>query len=125
MTEGPFVPPPAHIAPYVEVLGIELTVEFLLTFGGAELYLAASPKGRSRLTALIGIDKAAALARTAEFLPRRVPTAKPWVAAVFRAKGLPVAEIARRLHVSDVSVRSWLKKSRSNIAPDSRQLSLF
>ncbi len=109
MTDLP--PPPAHVEPYVRVLGIEMTVEFLMEFGGAELYLAKTPKARSRLAALIGIDKAKALAASAELLQRRVPTAKPWIASVMRAKGLPIAEIARTLHVSDVSVRNMLKKS--------------
>jgi len=119
-------PPPAHVEPYVRVLGTDLAVEFLLAFGGAEIYLAAAPKGRSRLAAVIGIEKAAALADTAELLPRRVPTAKPWIATVMRAQGLPVAEIARRLHTSDVSVRAWLKKSgRPPPSSDPRQYRLF
>jgi hypothetical protein len=117
--------PPAHVEPYVRVLGIESAVEFLMTFGGAELYLAAKPKGRGRLAALVGIDKAAALARAAEHLPRRVPTAKPWIARVMHAKGLPKAEIARRLHQSDVSVRRWIDASPDQPTADPRQLPLF
>lgn len=116
-------PPPAHIAPYVHVLGPELAVRFLLSFGGAELYLAANPKGRSRVAGLVGVEKAAALA--GEFLPRRVPTAKPWIATVWRSQGLPVAEIARRLHVSDVTVRNWLRRAAPVAAPETRQMRLF
>lgn len=117
--------PPAHVAPYVGVLGIDGTVEFLLTFGGAELYLAANPKGRGRLAAAVGVEKAAALASAAEHLPRRVPTAKPWIAQVLRTQGLTVAEIARKLHSSDVAVRRWLKSTEPPAATDPRQLRLF
>jgi hypothetical protein len=36
----PFPKPPAQVQHFVEVLGPELTVQFLLAFGGAELYIA-------------------------------------------------------------------------------------
>ena len=101
---------PAHIQPYVAVLGIEDTIRFLLTFGGAELYLTTTPKGRSRLAQMFGVEKAAAVAQAAEHMPRRVPTAKPWIAQVWSAQGQSVAEVARTLHVSDVTVRGWLKR---------------
>lgn len=117
--------PPAQVQPYVEVLGVDGAVEFLLTFGGAELYVAANPKGRGKVERIFGMDKAAALAAMVERLPRRVPTAKPWIAQVLRTRGLPVAEIARRLHATDVSVRAWLRKADLGDAPDTRQLRLF
>lgn len=119
--------PPAHVAPYVRVLGHDGAVEFLLEFGGAELYLSRSPSGRSRLVRRFGKRKAAELAEAAEGLPARVPTAKPFIARTLRARGLPVAEIARRLHVSDVQVRAYLRGAvgkggrRRPREPDSRQ----
>jgi len=106
----PYPRPPSFIAAYVEALGPELTVMFLLRFGGAELSIGANPKGRSRLEALIGNDRAKALARHGAITQKRVPLAKPWIAACLRAQGHPTAEIARRLHVTDVSVRRWLKR---------------
>ena len=118
---NPVPKPPAHIEPYVRVLGPEGAIEFLLEFGGAELYLAAAPKGRSRLAQAVGREKAAELAKASEQLPRRVPLAKPWIASVWRTKGLAVAEIARRLHVSDVTVRGWLKKPVEGPGRDDRQ----
>ena len=101
--------PPAHVEPYVAILGTELTVLFLLTFGGAELSLAADPKGRSRVEALIGYDRAKALAQVRAGLKTRVPLAKPWTARMLAWQGHSVAEIARRLHATDISVRKWLK----------------
>jgi hypothetical protein len=115
---------PAHIAAYVDVLGAEGTVEFLLTFGGAELYLAEAPTERSQVVKSIGMELAIALAKEASNrdLPRRVPTAKPWLAAMLWRKGLPVAQIARKLHVSDVTVRAYLKRLKP---VDDRQLPLI
>ena len=78
---------PAHIQPYVVVLGLEDTIRFLLAFGGAELYLTSTPKGRSKLAKMFGLAKAAAVAKAAEHMPRRVPTAKPWIAQVWAAQG--------------------------------------
>ena len=98
--------PPAHVEPYVRVLGAELAVQFLLEFGGAELYLPKTPKGGSRVEQLLGQDRFAALA--ALHLPRRVPTAKPWIARHLKLTGLSDAEIARRLHTTDVTVRKYL-----------------
>lgn len=112
--------PPAHIAAYVEVLGPDMAVEFLLSFGGAELYLPANPRGRSKVEALVGAENVKALQARAGELSARVPTAKPWIAQVFASKGLPVAEIARKLHTTDVTVRKYLRAG-----PDPRQLSLI
>lgn len=98
--------PPAHIEPYVRVLGQALALQFLLEFGGAELYLAKTPQGSSRAEELLGPEHFAALSQLG--LPRRVPTAKPWLARVLKQEGLSHAEIARKLHVSDVSVRAYL-----------------
>ena len=106
----PFPTPPTHVAPWFEVLGPSLIVPFLLTFGGAELYLAKDPKGRSRLEALVGYEKAAELATKASGLKTRIPLAKPFLAAVLAWQGESVAEIARRLHSTDTSVRRWLRE---------------
>ncbi len=104
--------PPAHIAAYVEVLGVDLTIRFLLAFGGAEVYLAANPSAQSAVVQLVGLDNALALATAADARgagwQRRVPTGKPWIARVWHSQGLSKAEISRRLHTSDVTVRKWL-----------------
>ena len=122
--------PPAQAEPYVRVLGVEGAIEFLLQFGGTEIYLARSPQGRGRVEALVGRDRAAALAEAD--LPRRVPLCKPWIAQIARAQGLPpdwkpltVAEIARRMHASDVTVRKWLGSATGAAAKDPRQQDLF
>ncbi|WP_243642050.1 DNA-binding domain-containing protein [Rhodovulum steppense] len=106
---------PALIAPYVDILGSALAVHFLLTFGGADLYMAAHPTERARVVQLVGVDLARALG--AAELPRRVPLAKPWLAACLAHEGCPVADIARTLHASDTAVRSWLKRAPYRPSP--------
>lgn len=113
MTERslPFPKPTAQVAPWFGVLGEDLIVPFLLGFGGAELRLARDPRGRSRLEALVGYERAKALAERDHLLPARVPLAKAWLAQVLFARGESVAEIARRLHVADITVRAWLRRA--------------
>lgn len=118
--------PPAHVEPYVRVLGPDLAVHFFLEFGGAKLYLAKTPKGGSRVEKLLGGDQVAALA--ALHLQSRVPTAKPWIARHLKFTGLSQQEIARRLHTTDVTVRKYL--ASSDAAPqkwtyDPRQANLI
>jgi len=100
---------PAHIQPYIETLGEELGVKFLLSFGGSYVHISERPQERSPVVALIGHDKTVALAKRLMTGSFRVPTAKPFIAQVFRGKGWTVNMIARELHVTDVSVRGWLK----------------
>lgn len=108
---APFSPKPtAQVDPYVDILGVDGAVDFLLQFGGAEIYLTISPKSRSSVVASVGRKKAVELAAISDRLPRRVPLAKPWISAVLKSKGLSTNEIARKLHTTDVSVRTWLKK---------------
>ena len=118
---------PAHIDAYVRVLGPAGAKDFLLTFGGAEIYLAANPKTRSMMVEKIGAAKAAALAEALGTGGKvRVPTAKSWLACCMSAEGLKTAEIARRLHMSDTVVRGWLKGAARNGSDlDPRQLRLF
>ncbi|ALF02072.1 MULTISPECIES: hypothetical protein [Salipiger] len=122
---------PSHVAPYVEALGHDLAVEFLLKFGGSRLYWAQDPKGRSEAEALVGAEKLRALASMRAREVTRVPTARPWLAHSLRRKGLPVNQIARMLHVTDVAVSKYLRQPPDNSSgppprdDDDRQLSLF
>lgn len=119
MTDLP--PPPPSIYDYHRVLGPDLTCQFLMRFGGAELFLSPTPQGKSEVEKLIGAEKVRELAELG--WPRRVPLAKRWLAQYLRATSdLSQAEIARRLKTSTVSVRSYLKPVGS---ADPRQMPLF
>jgi len=120
--------PPAHVEPYVEALGVEVAVKFLLHFGGADLYIARDPKGASEVVEVLGRDGAQALSALAQRtkLQFRVPTAKPWIARHLHVtKGLSKAAIARRLHVTVPTVTRWLADGPPRSFPDTRQGSLF
>ena len=117
---------PAHLQPYVDALGEADAIRFLLAFGGAELYVPRDPKGQSRVARELGLDVARKLSEAQDRLPRRVPTAKPWIARFLRSReGLSVAEIARRLHTSDVTVRKYLNGDDPAPVHDPRQARLF
>lgn len=126
-----FPRPPAHIEPIDRVLGPEGAVEFLLAFGGSDLTLPRRPQAGSRLVGVLGRERAEALcdaAHEAYAWPRRVPLAKPWLSRVLHAWGLPVAEIARRLHIADATVRRHLAATEGGDprdATDPRQFRLF
>ncbi|MBM2294684.1 HTH domain-containing protein [Sulfitobacter pseudonitzschiae] len=122
MTDRPRVP--AQIEAIVEALGVDDAVEFLLAFGGTEVYIAERPTAKSMIVARLGMQKAQALAKVADRLPKRMPIQKPWIAKVLHAKGLTGAEIARKLHVTDYTVRRYLADARKRNPPDPDQLNL-
>ncbi len=104
----------AQVAPYVECLGPEMAVEFLLRFGGAELYIAHLAGEASSLRALVGADAMARLAshhRIGQHIPR-VPLARRWLALMLHWQGHSIAQIARTLRATDVTVRNYLKEGR-------------
>lgn len=121
---------PAHLQPYVEVLGIEGAIELFLKLGGSEVYLAGvAPTGESMIADLIGADRQMALAALIRYPKTRIPIPKRWIAHCLRATGLSTAEIGRRLHTTDSTVRRWLAKvpavTEGRAPRDPRQLSLF
>ncbi|WP_323005437.1 helix-turn-helix domain-containing protein [Pseudorhodobacter sp.] len=110
----PMPKPTAQVAVYVEILGVDLAVTFLLAFGGAELHLAQNPKGKGQVEAVIGLDNARALAAQDHRLQRRVPLAKKWLAQMLDWQGHSIAHIARTLRTTDVSVRGWLRATQKD-----------
>lgn len=116
--------PPAHVEPYVNILGQERALAFFFAFGGAELYIPRNPKASSQLVQLLGREHADALAAAGPRLPKRVPMPKKYLAQVLFQQGLTVAHMARKLHVSDTTVRAYLK-NRSKRPPPDIQPDLF
>jgi hypothetical protein len=105
----------AQVQPYVDALGLDIAVEFLLAFGGTEVYLSTRPQERSQVAELVGAEAAIKLAQRIGSGPCRVHTAKPFLAAYFRYKRKwSVVQIARKLHVTDVTVRNWLGPAPQN-----------
>lgn len=120
MAEIETVRPPAQIASFAEVLGNDLTVEFLLAFGGSAIHLSERPQDGSLLTDVLTVEQISALAKATGGGFMRVPTSKPFICAHLRAKGMSVNAIARKLHVTTPTVRAMLLRE-----VDRLQLSLF
>ena len=106
--------PPAQVAPYVEAIGYTKTIELLLNFGGASLYIPERSTSNSQLAKVVGPDGIVALSAIRERLPVRVPLASPWLSRCFKARGYSVSETARRLRVTDATVRKYLKSERGD-----------
>ena len=105
----PYPNPPAEISDLYAVLGRADTVRFLLTFGGARLYIAEPPRVSRRVADLVGRDRALALGKVRDRLQLRVPLAKRWLAGVFHAEGASIDTIARTLRTTDVTVQKYLR----------------
>jgi transposase len=129
----PEPPIPANLKPYVDAMGRRLAVRFFLRFGGAPLYIPENPTSRSAVAELIGARSLRQLfdhfnATAAGTKNVRVPTARPWVAQQLRHEEMSISEIARTLHVSDVTVRKYLDEGdpeARRAAFRARQLQLF
>jgi hypothetical protein len=104
-----FPKPTAQIEPFHRVLGPELTIVFLLQFGGAPLTLSPNTRPTSALAHVVGEDRARELAeRCGHLTKKRVPLAKRWLARALHVQGHSIAQIARTLRATDVSVSGWL-----------------
>ena len=99
----------AQVEAYVEAMGPDLAVTFLLAFGGAEMAVPDAPNGRSAHEALIGPQAAARLSAMSRHLQKRVPLAKKWLAAMLHWQGHSIASIARTLRTTDITARNVLK----------------
>ena len=112
---------PAEVAPYVRAVGVDQAVEVVLAFGGAPLYFARNASSRSTVAKIVGTKGVEALERELGAGTLRVPLVKAWVARHLKdAHGMSAQAIARKLHTTDVTVRSYLKGAS---APG--QLNLF
>nr|WP_278437068.1 transposase family protein [Brucella anthropi] len=120
MSEIDELRPPAQIAVFVDVLGLELTIEFLLAFGGSPIQLSARPQAGSLLSEILSLEQISALAKKTGGGWHRVPTCKPFLCSYFSAKNMSVSAIARKLHITDTTVRSMIRREA-----DRMQLSLF
>ena len=112
-TRPPAPRPTAQVAPFVQAFGLDGAIRFLLAFGGAQLDVLRNPRDSNQLVQMFGREAVAELAGLPT-LPRRIPLAKPWLAAHFHAHGLSIAQIARKLRISDTSVRTYLRRDAEN-----------
>ena len=107
--------PPAHVEPFVEVLGPQLALAFILRLGGAPIYAARDPRGRGLAERLIG------RAHLTELHNRlgtciNVPIANGWVVLSLHSEGKSAGEIARTARLSVRTVYHYLKAGRERAA---------
>jgi hypothetical protein len=117
---------PAHLDPFVEVLGPALAVRFLIEFGGSPIYFPSDPKGKSAAEALIGAAKLRELGQRMPSNRVEIPMPKNWLIQALHAEGLAVGQICRALKTSSTNVKRTLRnvgQTRPPLDPD--QLSLF
>lgn len=118
---------PAHLDPFVEELGPELAVRFLIEFGGARLYFPDDPKGKSRAEQLIGADALRRLGQRMSQNRAEIPMARTWLIQALAAEGKGTSEICRLLRVTARTVRSARKDMKALPAPSTElsELPLF
>lgn len=112
---------PANISPFVEVFGTDLTVKFLLKFGGTGMYLPDSfPREGGMFCDLVGREKAIELGQKMGGGLIEVPVSKRFIAQYYYAQGDTIADICRRLHLTRPTVRGYISANDRN----TRQLTL-
>lgn len=101
-------PVPAHLAPYVEVLGVAGAGALFLALGGSQIYLPRRSSKRTLAAQTIGADNVERLAAALGYGYIKVPLARQWIAGVLRAEGKSDNEIARLVRADVATVRRWL-----------------
>lgn len=104
---------PANVRPYVEALGVDDAVRFLLKFGGSEIYLpSGEPCKRngedSMAVRLIGAEKVMALSEQLGGGYFKVPLANRWIGETLYMNGRKCAEIARMVRADVSTVSRWI-----------------
>lgn len=109
---------PANLEPFINTLGFDKGIEFLLRFGGAAMYLPKKPQsgGRSMASSLLTADEIIALSKAIDREHLRIPVAKKFIVAYLHGRGVSVGEIARKLHMTDVTVRKYLKTTDQQLS---------
>ncbi|CAN7257179.1 hypothetical protein [Brucella pseudogrignonensis] len=109
---------PANLAPFINTLGFDKGIEFLLRFGGATMYLPKKPQssGRSMASSLLTAEEIIALSKALDLDYLRIPVAKKFIATYLRSQNVSVSEIARKLHMTDVTVRGYLKAADQQLS---------
>jgi hypothetical protein len=99
---------PAHLDPYVDVLGVDGALALFLELGGSQVYLPRRSGKRTLLAKTIGADQVERLAAVLGYGYIKVPVARQWCAEALRAQGRSDNEIARIVRADVATVRRWL-----------------
>lgn len=99
---------PAHLAPYVDLLGADKAIELFLAMGGSELYLPRRSGDNTIIARTIGAANVQRLAAAIGYGYIKVPLARQWIAQTLRDKGKSDNEIAHLVRADVSTVRRWL-----------------
>lgn len=113
MTEPP---PPAEIKEIADAIGAEATLRLLEAYAGIRIYIPATVNQASPLARDIGLEAAQALARLRGPDDWKVPSLKSWRARVYRARGMSVNDIARKLGSDRSTVQRYLNPKESHLS---------
>ena len=107
---------PRSMLPVIEAIGFDATVCLVQNFGGRVVYISTSPRPTDPLPAVIGLDRAQALARAISPGQFEVPRCVSWLAALKReevangrASGLTMAELSQRYGYTQRHLRNLLR----------------
>lgn len=126
---------PACLMTVLAVVGEDAMLKLVATLGGTRLHLGRKPAASGKLVEAVGLD-------AAEIIQNRfaldkvthidVPVMSSRLARqrlsrilALRAEGVKVADVARRLGVTERGVYDACARARADAADQSRQLSLF
>lgn len=109
-------PPPVEIKDVADAIGVEALLRLLEHYAGCRIYIPATVNQGSPLARDIGLEAAQALARLRGHDDWKVPALKHWRARVYRARGMTVHEIARKLGVDRSTVQRYLNPVPSHLA---------
>lgn len=108
--------PPVEIADVAAAIGVEATLKLLEAYAGCRVHIPATVNQGSPLAREIGLEAAQALARLRGPDDWKPPALKNWRARVYKARGLTVNEIARKLGADRTTVQRYLNPIESHIS---------
>lgn len=105
---------PAELEWLIAPLGVEATLALIEQRGGVRVFVPLEPTADNELARIVGLDAARALAAAFGGERLRVPLARgkwtgAWRARIYRARGMSLPEIARRLGCVENTVRVMLQ----------------
>ena len=105
---------PAELSWLVDVIGEQATLALIEGAGGTRVQIPDRITPECPLAALVGVDAARKMKRAFGMLRIKVPLARgkwpgAWRASIYRARGMTVAQIARRMGVVEDTVRVMLQ----------------
>ncbi|MEN3794392.1 hypothetical protein, partial [Fulvimarina sp. MAC3] len=104
-------PVPEVVAPFVEAIGLEKTARLVTSFGGTRVFFPVNTTNEKRceVSSLLEREATLTIGRTLGPGEIDIPLANVFLARHLKSTGLPHAKIARKLRVSEVTVRNLLR----------------